>query len=1744
MRQPAGQRPLGSRWESTGTEGAATRNLRIASWNMGTAREFPDHTHPSTATLLELAHRADILCLQETHLHDHKWGEFLEKFRHATGGGLGAASHAVDEAGVRSYTGVAFLFCKEILADGLVVKTDSLVTDENGRMALIQIEWGGQAITLANIYAPAETAERAPFFEELNSKMPADTENLILVGDFNCTLDRMLDSTNPDSHGHRSGRSELRALMARRGLQDAWRCRHPQERQYTGPVRSGHRGRIDMALVVDDLLPLAQEVHILPMENNQQHCPVLCVLKDPRGTQVSSKRQTWKLNPSALQDQDLVNHLLDTGSDLLKSTAHLNEVGIRLEKVRNGLIKETKKYVKQKQLAASADNLAMRKRLSTLYSRQHLLGDPELGQDEIHALRLRILGGEKRMADESLMHQRVQERLEADRPTKGFLKAARARAHRSLIPALKQRDTGARITTLHGMADMAKRYWGSISCASEVGAKPPALDAAAQEFFLGRIPCRATSDEAVLLGREISLSEFEPKKDADGRLLEPSFLDSLPTGRSPGEDGVPYEWYRALWPILGRLLVDAWNSAWRRGSPLATSSRTALVCLIYKGEGDTEDISNYRPISLLACEYKILARCLTRRLLPVLQRIISPDQTFGMPKRSIEQNIRVKMDLLHWCDQMTEVEFGERLPHGLGLLDVDFAKAFDSVSIDFLVAACKRFGLGEDFCCWIRLLYRKAAARIVVNGHICDAYTLGCGIRQGCPISPLLFIVVMETFAIAVREDPLIGAVQLTAGPGWPAHPLKIQQFADDLTLYFTGLPSLPRIRELLKMFGKATNLVANERKTYGIWYGPGDPSASGGEGIKWLSKGEQRVSLGILVGKDIDPSAQTLAMEERVYRALRQLRGLASTLYNRALLAQVKVVSTVVFYARVTYISPDCVKRMQKGIDDYIWLSNAPRSVDAAEGGRNIQRHVKASAVYTNIQDGGLPIQRLEHVLAANQAWAIRKWLCPKPSPDKYLPRFWISSVHWPRRLGFSGLLVEAPNLPPSAPLFYKAGLNSWRDLELQPVPITSRQQLERLPLWDNPKTFPTSSTMEGTLRLATDGIRYVGQVLPPNTNVIPYELAPDPKGLFGPPRTISMPNPRGWVVNVRKELDAAIAQYTKVNGRLAPPPAHRTGTNFVTFMPLARWSPTTPPTWITRIWEVPASQPGCPRFLPVSRVDGHPAANPHDYTMGEINSALQVDTVLQDPYGTGASDAAQWSVPRGEQKDETEKILILKDATVRDFYRRLNTKWTDAERKREPPSERSGLDRHLIWVESTGYANPGWFHAVFRSFRSRLLTSAERSLLWQVMHSDGRFGCRIRAEIDALERALPPMSAPARSIWRARQVHMRGRTQCPFCGPDREHPETDPGETMEHAYGTCPGLDELWAWAVATFLSPAHGILAAPSVTTPIQHPRKTRRPILSAVLPHILGGLLGVVAHETYEIGPEDPPYQVNIHNWWSFIRGSILTVLEDQRNNALRGVKKYNVMCVARPPLRTTQQRVLQRVRARLVEETSRAETPACLYDGILYGGVLGKITGPAIVLSKILGGGRIPWRGKASTGKPTVPNGTPQGIREAPEDWRRTSQPVAEAKHAYLFFDGACQGNPGPSAGGCILKDTDGTTILAQDSAYIGRATNNEAEYCGLLLGISHAARIGVTDLSIRGDSRLVIDHISGRARCMVEKLSPLLDRTLRQLRQSCFPNGVDARWIRRAVNAEADAAANRGLQSRQHNRRDCFFGDQ
>lgn len=131
----------------------------------------------------------------------------------------------------------------------------------------------------------------------------------------------------------------------------------------------------------------------------------------------------------------------------------------------------------------------------------------------------------------------------------------------------------------------------------------------------------------------------------------------------------------------------------------------------------------------------------------------------------------------------------------------------------------------------------------------------------------------------------------------------------------------------------------------------------------------------------------------------------------------------------------------------------------------------------------------------------------------------------------------------------------------------------------------------------------------------------------------------------------------------------------------------------------------------------------------------------------------------------------------------------------------------------------------------------------------------------------------------------------------------------------------------------------------------------------------------------------------------------------------------------------------------------------------------------------------------------------------------------DADESVLFFDGGSRGNPGPAAWGYTIADPQGETVAAMGRA-IGTATNNEAEYGGLIAGLGRARELGITHLRVHGDSKLVIEQMRGAWRVKAPGLQPLHENARGLARQFTV---IRFEHVRRAGNAEADRLLNAAL---------------
>ncbi|GBG61292.1 hypothetical protein CBR_g19825 [Chara braunii] len=238
-------------------------------------------------------------------------------------------------------------------------------------------------------------------------------------------------------------------------------------------------------------------------------------------------------------------------------------------------------------------------------------------------------------------------------------------------------------------------------------------------------------------------------------------------GKCPGRDGLTVEFYRACGDVLFPPLVEVYNEVLGEGK-LGGAITHGVISVMFK-KGDKAHIRNYRPISVLNVNYKLLAKTLALRLGRILPKLVERDQGAFVHGRSIFVNILTVIESI-------EVIQEENLDPAILLLDME--KAYDRVGWSFVLTTLRKMGFGQGFCKWVIAMYTLSSSTVQVNGHLSRTFQLSRSLRQGCPLAPLLFVLQLEVPLNRIRKQPRIRGLPLSAN-----RDCRTKALADDLFL-------------------------------------------------------------------------------------------------------------------------------------------------------------------------------------------------------------------------------------------------------------------------------------------------------------------------------------------------------------------------------------------------------------------------------------------------------------------------------------------------------------------------------------------------------------------------------------------------------------------------------------------------------------------------------------------------------------------------------------------------------------------------------------------------------------------------------------------------------------------------------------------------------------------------------------------------------------------------------------------------
>jgi len=408
------------------------------------------------------------------------------------------------------------------------------------------------------------------------------------------------------------------------------------------------------------------------------------------------------------------------------------------------------------------------------------------------------------------------------------------------------------------------------------------------------------SKSAVLqLDKEVTLEELQ------------AALQSLPSGKASGLDGIPAEFYKTFWDLLGPELLEVIIDGRRSGS-LPLSCRRAVLALIPK-KGDLQQPHNWRPISLLCADYKIFSKALANRLKTIIGEIIHPDQSYCVPKRTIHDSIFIVRDIIDICSLEQR---------NVGLVFLDQEKAFDTIDHFYLFSVLRGFGFGENFISHVQLLYNNTFSLLKVNNILCPPFPANRGIRQGCPLSGLLYSLAIEPLLVRLRAR-LLGFL-----PQPMANPFKVIAYADDLCAIVRSNEDVSALVHCIHEFGLASSTKVNWGKSRALHLGPqnGAIPPTLPEKLKWERDGI--LYLGVFLGTENFILKNWESLIIKTERRTLVINNLAASMFWHVFMA---------------LQPPDLfLKKLQSILIDFFWggkhwLQPGVLNLPVAEGGQGL---------------------------------------------------------------------------------------------------------------------------------------------------------------------------------------------------------------------------------------------------------------------------------------------------------------------------------------------------------------------------------------------------------------------------------------------------------------------------------------------------------------------------------------------------------------------------------------------------------------------------------------------------------------------------------------------------------------------------------------------------------------------------------------------------------------------------------------
>lgn len=652
---------------------------------------------------------------------------------------------------------------------GILVRSNiefsNLVMNCNGRIISLVID----GVNFVNVYGHSGTKYKKErdllFTDELLIHLGEFRENVIL-GDFNCIIDKN-DSSGPVKNMCKG----LRKMVTEMDLRDVELAKN--DRGSFTFIRGGSRSRIDRIYGSTSFVETVKKIATMAVPFSDHHSVVLTVELNDVNRLNFYGRGYWKMNLNLLDNAE-TQEKFKTYYAQLKNRNSYNSINFWWNNdVKNGI----KKFFKNESFVL---NQQLTREKSFYY---------KCFNDAVNYQTLNIdVSDELKFAKTKLMNLE-QNRLNRMRSkVKAYSLQSDEKLSFYQVTSFINRSAQSRLLKL--------------KVNDEITSNPSILKKEIFDHFSKKFEKKTGPNNEC--GETLACIDQQLTEDDKQKLVEPIRIEEIEIAlreasknSAPGPDGINYEFYSIFFDLLKNDIQLLFNSYLVDGEHPPGLFTPGIITLIPK-KGNSFDLDNKRPISMLNSDYKLFTKVLCNRLKPIMPRILGPGQSACVEKSSCVDNLTLLRNIIVKANKCKKFK-------GI-ILSVDLEKAFDRVDHEFLWKILEKFGFPDMFINCLKKLYKNATSKVLFNGFLTNSFPISSSVRQGCPLSMFLFALYIEPLLQSINKNikgVLVDDVFI-----------RVIAYADDLNIFIRNDAEFSVALELINYYSIYSRIKINFSKS------------------------------------------------------------------------------------------------------------------------------------------------------------------------------------------------------------------------------------------------------------------------------------------------------------------------------------------------------------------------------------------------------------------------------------------------------------------------------------------------------------------------------------------------------------------------------------------------------------------------------------------------------------------------------------------------------------------------------------------------------------------------------------------------------------------------------------------------------------------------------------------------------------------------------------------------------------------